>query len=93
MQLLVGSNAPGINKSGYSNPLVNRWYDKLRATTDIDEKIQYINLIEEQVLKDLPWIPLMYESSYVLLNPRLQNYRKSSMVRNFVKYLKFKQVK
>ncbi|MBY0515599.1 MAG: hypothetical protein K2P81_01735 [Bacteriovoracaceae bacterium] len=88
LQLLVGSNAPGINKAGYSNPKVDQLYSTLRITTDAQEKIHLMEQIQEIVMKDLPWIPLMYESSYVLLAPHVKNYRKSSVARNFVKYIK-----
>lgn len=88
LQLLVGSNAPGINKSGYQNDKVDTWYHELRVTSEPIEKIQLMGLIEEQISKDLPWIPLMYESSYVLLAPHVRNYRKSTVARNYVKYLK-----
>jgi len=88
MQLLVSANAPGINKAGYSVPDVDHWYRQLRETTDMQSKLQLMEQIEERVLSDLPWIPLMYESSYVLLAPHVKNYRKSSVARNYVKYLK-----
>jgi ABC-type transport system substrate-binding protein len=88
IQLLVGANAPGINKAGYRDADVDRWYKTLRITTDIQEKIRLMTLIEERVLRDLPWITIMYESSYVLLAPHVRNYRKSSVARNYVKYIK-----
>lgn len=88
MQLLVSSNAPGINKAGYTDREVDQWYGQLRVTTEMQEKIFLMNKIEERVMRDLPWIPLMYESSYVLLAPHVKNYRKSSVARNYVKYLK-----
>lgn len=88
LQLLVGANAPGINKAGYKNGHVDALYDQLRITGDQQEKIQIMEKIEAQVLEDLPWIPLMYESSYVLLAPQVRNYRKSTVARNYVKYIK-----
>ena len=88
LQLLVGSNAPGINKAGYQNGDVDRWYQELRITSEPVEKIRLMAEITEKVVHDLPWIPLMYESSYVLLAPHVHNYRKSSVARNYVKYLK-----
>lgn len=88
LQLLVGDNAPGINKSGYKNAKVDEWYHELRVTSEPLEKIRLMTLIGDQVIADLPWIPMMYESSYVLLAPHVHNYRKSSVVRNYVKYIK-----
>jgi ABC-type transport system substrate-binding protein len=88
MQLLVSSNSPGINKSGYSNPEVDRLYQKLKEETHIESRERILQDMEELVFEDLPWIPLMYESSFVLQVPKLKNFRKSSLIRNYVKYLK-----
>lgn len=88
LQLLVSSNAPGINKSGYSNRQVDELYLKLKETTNIDQRDAIIRQMEDLVFDDLPWIPLMYESSFVLQQPGIKNFRKSSIIRNYVKYLK-----
>lgn len=88
LQLLVGANAPGINKSGYQNKLVDERYHQLRTTSEATEKIFLMTQISDQVMNDLPWIPMMYESSYVLLAPSVHNYRKSTVARNYVKYIK-----
>ena len=47
--------------------------------------------IEKQVLNDLCWIPMMYESSFVLQYPEIKNFRKLSIIRNYVKYLKVEE--
>ena len=91
LQLLVSKNSPGINKSGYSNPDVDELYAKLRLTLDREAKVEIMNEFEDIVFSEIPWIPLMYESSYVLHKTEVKNYRKSSVVRNFVKYLKVYQ--
>lgn len=91
MQLLVSSNSPGINKAGYSNPLVDNLYLRLKEVTNLDERDRLLHSMEEIVFQDLPWIPLMYESSFVLQLPRIRNYRKSSLIRNYVKYLKIEK--
>lgn len=88
LQLLVSKNFPGINKSGYSNPKVDELYYKLKVTTNVDERDSIIHQMEEIVFDDLPWIPMMYESSFVLLYPEIKNFRKSSIIRNYIKYLK-----
>jgi ABC-type transport system substrate-binding protein len=91
LQLLVSKNIPGINKSGYINKEIDELYSKLQLTLDKDEKIEIMNEFEDLIFADLPWIPLMYESSYILQKYEVKNFRKSSVVRNFVKYLKVYQ--
>ena len=87
-QLLISKNFPGINKSGYANPEMDFLYEELKQNSTIDNRERIIHQMEELVYKDLPWIPLMYESSFVLIHPKIKNYRKSSIIRNYIKYLK-----
>lgn len=88
LQLLVSTNFPGINKSGYSNKRIDALYAELKETTNIDHRDKIFHEMEEIVFDDLPWIPMMYESSFVLQYPEIKNFRKSSIIRNYVKYLK-----
>lgn len=88
LQLLVSSNFPGVNKSGYSNPRIDELYYSLKETTNMDNRDKIIHEMEEIVFEDLPWIPMMYESSFVLQYPDIKNFRKSSIIRNYVKYIK-----
>jgi oligopeptide transport system substrate-binding protein len=88
LQLLVSTNFPGINKSGYSNAKVDELYYRLKETTNMDQRDKIIHQMEEIVFDDLPWIPMMYESSFVLQYSGIKNFRKSSIIRNYVKYIK-----
>ena len=91
LQLLVSTNFPGINKSGYSNPEIDGLYKKLKETTNLDHRDRIIHQMEDIVYEDLPWIPMMYESSFVVHYPEVKNFRRSSIIRNYVKYLKIEQ--
>lgn len=88
LQLLASYNSPGINKSGYSNPEVDFLYTKLKQELNLERREIISHQIEQIVFQDLPWIPLMFESSYVVHYPKIKNYRKSSIIRNYIKYLK-----
>lgn len=88
LQLLVSTNFPGVNKSGYANPRIDELYHSLKETTNMDNRDKIIHEMEEIVFEDLPWIPMMYESSFVLQYPEIKNFRKSSIIRNYVKYIK-----
>lgn len=91
LQLLVSKNFPGVNKSAYSNAKIDGLYDELKQTSNLDQRDKIIHQMEEIVFDDLPWIPLMYESSFVLQYPEIKNFRKSSIIRNYVKYLKLER--
>lgn len=89
LQLLYSHNFPGVNKSAYSNKEVDAIYLRLKDGPGLDEKDQLMQKMEEIVMDELPWIPLMYESSFVLNRPGIKNYRKSTLIRNYAKYLKY----
>lgn len=90
LQLLISENHPGINKSGYSNHIVDEKYKVLSKTLNPQKRLELMYSIEKEVEKDLPWIMLMYESTYILSHKKIKNYRKSFFIRNFVKYLDIK---
>jgi oligopeptide transport system substrate-binding protein len=91
LQLLVSTNSPGINKSAYSHSGVDKLYNELKQTMASEKREEIIHQIEEIVFADLPWIPMMYESTFVLHYPQIKNFRKSSIIRNYVKYLKIEK--
>lgn len=91
LQLLVSSNFPGVNKSAYSNAKIDDLYNELKQTSNLDQRDKIIHQMEEIVFDDLPWIPMMYESSFVIQYPEIKNFRKSSIIRNYVKYLKLER--
>ncbi len=88
LQLLVGANTPGINKSAYKNAEVDALYANLVQTLDKDKRRRIMRRIEQIVDEDVPWVMLMFESSYILHSPRIKNFRKSYFIRNHYKYLK-----
>ncbi len=90
IQLLISKNVPGINKSGYMNPEIDLLYSKLAETLNKPERFRIMNEIEKITNEDLPWVMLMYESSYMLHSKSVKNFRKSFFIRNYIKYLKIK---
>lgn len=88
VQLLISKNAPGVNKSQYKNPNIDELYKKLAVTLNKESRFKLMSEIESYVEADLPWVMLMYESSYVLSSSHIENFRKSFFIRNYIKYLK-----
>jgi len=87
IQLLISKNIPGINKSGYSSQAVDKFYDKLAKTLDLDQRVSIMKKVEQEVNNDLHWIMLMYDSSYILHSKKIKNFRKSFFIRNYVKFI------
>lgn len=88
LQLLVSSNTPGINKSGYKNEQVDELYALLAQTLDKKKRLSLMREIENVVDKELPWVMLMFESAYILHSPKIKNFRRSYFIRNHLKYIK-----
>lgn len=88
IQLLISKNAPGVNKSQYRNKRVDELYQRLAVTLNKEQRALIMSEIETLVEADLPWVMLMYESSYVLSSKHIENFRKSFFIRNYIKYLK-----
>lgn len=88
LQLLISKNSPGINKSQFENNVVDELYSKLAKTLDPKKRFTLMYEIENIVYEQLPWIMLTYESSYILHNSKIKNFRKSYFIKNYVKYLK-----
>jgi oligopeptide transport system substrate-binding protein len=88
IQLLISKNYPGINKSGFVNTKVDGLYNELSKTLEPKKRFDIMYKVEEIVYGQLPWIMMMYESSYILQRNNLKNYRKSYFIKNHIKYLK-----
>lgn len=90
LQLLYSKNAPGINKSSVNNPIIDEQYEKLLKDPSNVRKMQYIRKIEEEFNQNLPWVLLSYDRSYFIARNHIKNLKKSSFIRNYFKFLKFK---
>jgi len=63
LQPLVYHKGVYARRIGYNNTDVNNWCDIQRSTTG-DERIQYLNLIQEQVASDAPYLWLAQETEF-----------------------------
>jgi ABC-type transport system substrate-binding protein len=92
LQLLISkSHAPGPNSTYYSNPKVDQLFNKLAKLNDGAEKFKIMQEIEQIVHGDLPWIMQYYERNYIVYHGHVKNYRPSTLVNNFVKYIKLQK--
>lgn len=87
LQLLISKNHPGINKSGFSSSRVDQLYRELSVTLKASERNRIMYEIESIVEEEIPWVMLMYESTYIVQQKGIKNFRRSFFIRNYVKYL------
>lgn len=57
----------GPNKTGYSNPEIDRMYEKSIRITDFEERKKIYNEMERIVIEDAAWIYLYYNQKIYLL--------------------------
>jgi oligopeptide transport system substrate-binding protein len=89
LQLLHSRNiSPGPNATSYANAQIDEWINQIEKITDLEKKVTLMQKIETQHAQDLPWIMLYYSRNYVLIAPRLKNYRNSDLIYNYIKYLR-----
>ena len=88
LQLLVSKNHPGINKSGYSDNEVDKLFLRMSTELDKKERFELMYDIEKIVSRDTPWVMLLYESTYILKQKNVKNFRKSFFIRNYTKYIR-----
>jgi len=68
------SKGAEAKKTGYSNPDVDSWLQKARATFDQKERMDYYTKVQEQVFVDSPNIFLFYLNELVGQNKRVKGY-------------------
>ena len=51
------------NVSGYRNPTVDEALDDIRRTTDAEEQVRLLRMVQEELARDVPVIPLVQDLS------------------------------
>jgi oligopeptide transport system substrate-binding protein len=88
VQLLVKkSHPPGPNDSFYTNPKVEKLYNKLAAMNDSEAKAKIAQEIEEIIFNDTPWVMQYYVQNYILKHKNVKNLNLSDLVNNYYKYV------
>lgn len=89
VQLLSKKNfSPGPNHTYYFHEKIEKIYARLLEPIDDEKKLQdYISEIQDQLLKDVPWIPLMHSRGAAIINNKVKNFNPSPVINNNYKYL------
>lgn len=91
IQLLISKNhPPGPNSSYFSNPEVDKLYQKLFYTTEKDQVLKITNKVQDLVTEQLPWVMQFYSRNYILHQGYVKNFRQSDLINNNFKYLRVK---
>ena len=89
LQLLYSKNIPpGPNTSSYQSAEFDKIFDKIKVMPDNHDKKEMLDKAHDLIQEDFPWAMLFYDRSYLLYSKRLKNFRYSSSINNYLKYIK-----
>lgn len=91
IQLLSNKNfSPGPNHTYYQHPKIEKTYEQLLSPIQDEKLLQsLITIVQQQVIKDVPWIPLMQSRGATIINNKVKNFNPSPVIHNNLKYLDF----
>lgn len=78
----------GPNKTGYSNPEVDKLYEKSIRITDFEERKKIYNEMERIVLDDAAWVFLYYNQRVYLLQKNVNGFYLDGLNNLILKYTK-----
>jgi len=78
----------GPNKTGYSNPEIDRLYEKSIRITDFEERKKIYNEMERIVVEDAAWIYLYYNQKHYLLRNNVIGFFLDGLNNLVLKYTK-----
>jgi len=89
LQLLYSKNMPpGPNSSFYNSREFDQLFDQIKLLSDSSKKRALLDNAHDLIQEDFPWAMLYYDRSYMLYSKRLKNFRYSSSINNFMKYIR-----
>ncbi|MFA7360028.1 MAG: ABC transporter substrate-binding protein [Candidatus Kapaibacterium sp.] len=78
----------GPNKTGYTNPEIDRLYEKSIRITDFNERKKIYNDMERIVIEDAAWIYLYYNQKHYLLRNNVKGFFLDGLNNLILKYTK-----
>ncbi|HEV2037019.1 MAG TPA: ABC transporter substrate-binding protein, partial [Candidatus Eremiobacteraceae bacterium] len=73
----------GWNDAFYSNPEVDRWSEEAVATFDLATRKRFYSLIQRQMNRDLPFIPLAWDGRIYAVNTDLRGFSPEPVFTDF----------
>lgn len=65
----------GANRGRYSSSVVDELIAKAELTADADQRVIYYQQLQQQLLQDLPYVPLWYEEHFMAANNNISGYQ------------------
>jgi oligopeptide transport system substrate-binding protein len=87
---LLESDNTGFNYARYNNPNYDAAMERAAAEMDLEARAKILREAEAMILRDQPFMPIFYYSSFTLVSPKVSNYQSNLMNKNPTQYLSIK---
>jgi len=79
---LLESHNTGFNYSRYNNPEFDGLMVEAAEELDLEKRAQILNDAEAHIMRDTPFLPIFYYSSFTLVSPLVENWQSNVLNKN-----------
>ena len=87
---LLESYNTGFNYARYDNPEYDSLMKEAANELDLDKRAVILAEAESLIMRDTPFLPIFYYSSFTLISPKIENWQSNVMNKNATRFLSFK---
>ena len=88
---LLESHNTGFNYARYDNPDYDGLMIKAAKELNLEKRAQILSEAESLIMRDTPFLPIFYYSSFTLVSPQLENWKSNVLNKNPTRFLSLKQ--
>jgi oligopeptide transport system substrate-binding protein len=88
---LLESYNTGFNYARYDNPEFDGLMAKAAEELDLEKRAKILSEAESLIMRDTPFLPIFYYSSFTLVSPLLENWESNVMNKNATRFIAFKK--
>ncbi len=86
LMLYSPNKRPGMNRSNYRNPVVDRLFEKIRIMEDGPARAALIHRVRDIVVEDCPWVYLGHYRSVLISQPWLRDRKQPEVDADMTRY-------
>lgn len=87
---LLEADNVGFNYARYDNPEYDALMVDAANELDLQKRAKILNKAEALIMRDTPFLPIFYYSSFTLVSPRIENWQSNVMNKNPTRFLSLK---
>lgn len=88
---LLESYNTGFNYARYDNPAYDAIMARAGKELDLEKRAKILAEAETIIMRDTPFLPIFYYSSFTLVSPEIENYQSNLMNQNPTRFLSFRK--